>query len=356
MRYYNFAFPLLLIVVASQLSANSSQRIWTDGVRKWRAAIALPIGAATAYAIYTRLAPFTPSFVDSPELRGFTRDWAMFVVLGGLSLGCVVLWVAAARAGARAFLFVFMPLAVGVSTFAVSHELRQRLVADVYDQAGIIAKNYLPRDDLAKVEIVGSELGGLYRSLFYLDNPQASLKAIPRDATFDLSELPADKEWALVIGNRLSAEDGGYRLPMNGFVLARKTNSDVVDFKHSAWPGVVSSARGLSNAEPWGTWSEGGATTLEFSAPLPEKFAVHLVAHAFGPNVGKEFVARVGDSAAKFTLGASDEERVLEFSNPTRSRTIEIDIPAPASPKALGMNGDERTLGIGFVELRVAPP
>jgi hypothetical protein len=121
------------------------------------------------------------------------------------------------------------------------------------------------------------------------------------------------------------------------------------------WSGVVSTARGLSDAEPWGTWSEGSATYLEFSAPLPEKFAVHLVARAFGPNVGKEFVARVGDSAAKFTLGASDEERVLEFSNPTRSRTIEIDVPAPASPKSLGANSDERTLGIGFVELRIAP-
>ena len=96
-------------------------------------------------------------------------------------------------------------------------------------------------------------------------------------------------------------------------------------------------------------------TYLEFAAPLPEKFTVHLVAFAFASNVGKVFVARVGDSAAKFTLGASAEERVLEFTNPTRSPTMEIDIPRPTSPKALGMNGDERRPGIGLVELRIAP-
>jgi hypothetical protein len=135
----------------------------------------------------------------------------------------------------------------------------------------------------------------------------------------------------------------------------RGADANVVDFKQSAWPGVVSKAGGLAGTEPWGTWSVGSAVALQFFAPLPEKFAVHLVAQAFGPNVGKEFVARVGDSAARFTLGAAPEERVLEFGNPTLSRTIEIEIPAPTSPKALGMNGDARTLGIGLVELRIAP-
>jgi phosphoglycerol transferase len=94
---------------------------------------------------------------------------------------------------------------------------------------------------------------------------------------------------------------------------------------------------------------------LEFSRPLLEKFTVHLVAHAFGPNVEKEFVAYVGDSAISFTLGASPEEKVLEFSNAERSRTIRIDIPSPTSPKALGLSGDERSLGIVFAELRIAP-
>ena len=135
-----------------------------------------------------------------------------------------------------------------------------------------------------------------------------------------------------------------------------QVDPNFVDFKQSAWPGVIFNARGLSQAEPWGTWSEGSAVSLEFAAPLPEKFAVHLVAHAFAADVGKEFVARVGNSTAKFTLGDFAEERVLEFSNPTRSKTIEIEIPAPASPKSLGYNGDDRSLGIGLKELRIVPP
>jgi len=143
--------------------------------------------------------------------------------------------------------------------------------------------------------------------------------------------------------------------PLDGFTLTPAPGADTLDSKKSAWPGVISSARGLSSAEPWGTWSSSDVVTLEFSKPLPEKFAVHLVAHAFGPNVGKEFVAHVGDSAVRFTLAGSPEERVLEFTNPKRSRIITIDVPSPCSPKELGLSDDDRSLGIGLTELGVEP-
>lgn len=130
---------------------------------------------------------------------------------------------------------------------------------------------------------------------------------------------------------------------------------NVVDFRQSDWPGVVTDVQGLSEAEPWGTWSTSNMLSIEFSAPLPEIFSAHIVAQAFGPNVGKDFVARVGNTAVPFTLDASAEERVLQFRNPMRSRTLQIDIPSPTSPEALGSNGDERRLGIGLVQLRIEP-
>jgi phosphoglycerol transferase len=111
----------------------------------------------------------------------------------------------------------------------------------------------------------------------------------------------------------------------------------------------------LFPAEAWGTWSSSKFVTLEFSMPLPEKFTVHLVAHAYGPNVGKEFLAHVGDNSIGFKLSASPEERKLKFSNPKRLRTIIIDIPLAVSPKELGLGDDDRSLGIALTELRIVP-
>ena len=363
MRYYNFALPLLLLVAASRLSSES-----TAGTRKSRALIAFPIGAAILYAAYTHLAPYLPSLIDNPELRGFTFIPAVFYVLSGIALCTLILWVYADRAGAKSFVYLFMPLAVVVSTVAVNHELRHRLVADAFDKAGTFTKQYLSDGDIAKVVVVGSEEAGLFRSLFYLDNPKASFETIPKGSAYD--KHPAGKEWILLIGDHTLTENTFHqlrtfdKLQMTGFVLAHPTGTTTfgetgegitVDFKKSAWPGVISSAQGLSSTEPWGTWSASDTVILEFSKPLPDKFNIHLIANAFGQNAGKEFVARVGESAIRFTLGATTEEKLLEFNNPSKAKIIRIDVPSAVSPKALGLSGDERRLGIALTELRVAP-
>lgn len=349
MRYYNFTFPLLLVVAAAQLSLGAA-----SSKRRWRLVAALPIGMTILYASYIRMAPYTPNIIDCPELRGFMANSTISYILGGLSFLALIMWVFSAKAGGRCFFYLFMPLAVVFSTFYVTRDLRQHLVPDVFDKAGIFTKQYLPEDEISKVIVIGSEPAGLFRSLFYLDNPRASLETIPKGAVYDLSVLPSDKEWVLLIGDHPLPRNIFFQIPMNGFALARVTAKSTIDFKKSSW-GVISRADGLSGAEPWGTWSTGAVITLEFSTPLPEKFTVHLVGSAFGPNIGKEFIAHVGDEAVKFKLAASPEERVLEFNNPKKLKTIQIDIPSPASPKELGMSSDARKLGAGLTELRIVP-
>jgi phosphoglycerol transferase len=354
MRYYNFALPLLLIIAASQLSLEpSSSRL------KWRVITALPIGVAVLYAIYTRLSPYTPYIVDSPEIWGFTFAPTVFYVLSGISLLSLALWVYSTRFGAKTFVYLFMPLAVAFSTFYLNQELRQRLEPSIFDKAGNFTKQYLPSDELSKLVIVGSDLVNLYHTAFYLDNPYVYLQAIPSGSNYDLSKLPAGKEWLLIIGDHQLKKNTFFQLAVNGFTLTRVTDSNTVDFKKPAWPGVISSSEGLHSAEPWGRWSSGKSVTLEFAKPLPERFTIHLVAFAFGPNVGKEFVAHVGGSSVGFSLGgfplsgASPEVKVIEFYNTDKTRTITIEIPFPTTPKEIGLSSDERRLGIGLSELSI---
>ncbi len=216
LRYYNFAFPLLLIIAASQLSLESAA-----SEARWRAIIAFPIAVAILYAVYTRMTPFWPNFIDSPELRGFTRIKYAFYVLGGLSFFTLVLWVYSARTGAKVFLFLFMPLTVAYSTHNVNMDLRARLIPDVYDTAGIFTKQYLSDEDRSKLLVVGSDRLRIFRSLFYLDNPHSSQETIPEGSSYNLASLPTGKEWILVIGNHPLSEKPTFQLPMNGFKLVR---------------------------------------------------------------------------------------------------------------------------------------
>lgn len=345
MRYYNFAFPLLLLVAASQLTSNT-----TNTKIRSRALVGLPIGAAICYAVYTYLSPYTPSFVDSPEIRGFTFNSLVFYVLSAASIFSLATWVYADRPGIKVFLYLFMPLTVGFSTFYVNQELRHQLVPNVFDKAGIFAKKYLSSDEITKTMIVGSDLGDLFRSQFYLDTPTKSLNVIPKGADFDLSNLPPEKEWVLIIGNHSLVGNAFHQIPMTGFTLVRPSGLSTIDFKKPVW-----GARGLSSPELWGTWSQSDVVVFEFTYPLPGKFNLQLTAHAFGPNVGREIEVHVGTSVTKFKLDSTDEERVLTLNNPERSKEIRINIPNPTSPKALGINADERNLGIGFVEMKIVP-
>ena len=351
MRYYDFALPLLLVIAAYQLSLEQ-----TTNMLKRRAIIAFPIGAAIVYAVYTLLAPYPKTIVDCPELYGFTRHSIVFYVLSSISFFALALWVYSARAGAKIFLYLLMPLAVCFSTYSVNRVFQvERRAPGVFVKAGIITKQYLSHDELSKLVIVGSNTYGLFQSLFYLDNPTASFETIPPGGTYDLSKLPVGKEWILAFGDHSLPENMCYEFSKDGFTLAHAIYTGTVDFSRSSWPCSISTTQGLSFAEPSGTWSSGDVVTLEFSKPLPEKFILHLYASAFGPNVGKEFAAHAGDSAIRFTLAASPEERVLEFSNLKRSKIIKIDVPSPCSPKELGLRPDDRRLGILLRALRIEP-
>lgn len=350
MRYYDFALPLLFLISASQLSLDS-----LGATLRSRSIVGLVIGAAILYAVHTHLAPYTPNLIDSPELRGFTYDTKVFYCLGGLSFLSLAAWIYAARAGANMFVYLFMPLAVVFSTYYANVDIRQNMAADVFNKAGLFTRHYLSKEESSKLVIASSDTGRMLLSLLSIDSPRASYETIPKGAVYDISKFPIGKEWLLLIGEHPLPENRFFQIPMEGFTLVHVAGANSVDFTQSSWHGVVLGARGLHPAEPWGTWSSGNSVSLEFLQPLPAKFTARLVASAFGPNAGKEFVAHVGDSAIGFTLENIPRERVLEFQNPARSATISIDVPIPTSPKELGLSADERKLGIGLTKLRIEP-
>jgi phosphoglycerol transferase len=351
MRYYDFALPLLLIVTASRLSSR------VDGsTLKGSGLLVFPIAGASIFALVTHMAPYAPNSVDSPELNAFTSNWTVAVVLGGLSLLCLTLWVFKSSWGYRAFIFGFLPLAVVLSFSFVWDGLRPNQELDSFDQAAIFAKAYLPKEELGGLQVVGSSPGGLYRSLFQIDNRDASLEIIQPGSNYDLSKMPSGKEWALIIGDHTWTGGAFFDSPTKEYALVRRSDPEInVDFTKNIWPGVISSAKGLGGAEKWGTASSGPLVTLEFAVALPQNFVVHLSASAFGPNVGKEFIARVGLESLPFTLGSARQDVNLNFNNPGLSNVIQIIVPFPISPKALGINGDERVLGINLTSLRVTP-
>lgn len=350
MRYYDFLFPLFLIVAAAQ-----SKKVERDELGWMRIVFGVAISTAVLYVLFDGLAGYSPGFVDSPSLRGIAANVKVFFAFSLFSFTLIVLWVAGSKKSVVVFLYCYVPLSMLFSSFYLSKEVYTAVKPTVFDSAGIFSKHYLPAQELPHTLVVGRNVAGLYRTLFHMDNAGASFEVLPEGKQYDLSSASDSTQWILAVGEGLLPEKkvGEFRVEMNGFQLVRVGRKMEVDFARDSWPGILESAGGFSWAEPWGRWSDAKTIGLKFLEPLPQNLKITIVGRAFGPNVGKVITLSVGGEKAEFSLGGDIEEKVVYLRNNDYSRSIYINVPDPVSPKEMGASTDGRKLGIGLVKLRV---
>ncbi|KFF85325.1 ArnT family glycosyltransferase [Pseudomonas syringae] len=352
MRYYDFMLPLLFIAAATQINA-----VHTASLKYCRFIIAILLLAMIGYAAMTLMHPFTPSYVDSAELRGYTLNVNWFIALAVFSALAVVVWCLSASSGTIVFLLFYLPLSVGVTAVHSNAEVRQRMVIDAYDRAGLFAKSYVPANELSSLVVVGNSVAATLRSLVYIDDLGASRDlSFVEGVPYTAAQTPSDKKWILAVGDIEFAKDEFEVMRFNGFSLAKKMTNVYplnINFRHSSLPDTVIKASGLSHPESWGAWSDRGDIVFRFAKPLPSKFQLVLTAKAFGPNVDKPFEVLVGHRSYPVKLTADNASYTLDIVNVDSADVLTIKVPLPTSPKQLGMSKDDRTLGIGLDQLEI---
>jgi phosphoglycerol transferase len=127
-----------------------------------------------------------------------------------------------------------------------------------------------------------------------------------------------------------------------------------IDFTQRLFPDFISGAAGLSAYEPWGRWSAGPKVDFDFADPLPQIFTVVLKAQAFASNAQKPTRVKVGNHeySIQLTNGVSEVRLDVDLKG-TSAQRISFFPPTPISPKKVTGSNDERTLGIGFVSMRI---
>lgn len=354
MRYYDFMLPMLFIAAGSQLD-----RVHGAPLKYWRLATALIVLMTVVYAALTHMQPFTPSYIDGPELRGYIMSSKWFMVLAGMSAFAVFLWYKSASSGAIFFMFAYLPLSIAISTVYNNAEVRQRMDIDAYDKAGLFAKSYLPPAELSKLVVIGESVASTLRALVYVDDMAASRDlSYTAGVPYTAAQTPADKKWVLAIGDVEFAKDEFEVKQFNGYSLAKKISSLyplVIDFRSDLWPDSVLKVTGLSQAESWGTWTNSDTLTIKFAKPLPAAFELVMTAKAFGPNVNQVFEVLVDGQAYPVKLTESNATYTLRINNAANADALVIKVPFPTSPSQLGLSQDGRTLGLGLDTLEIHP-
>ncbi|QIL81642.1 sugar translocase [Diaphorobacter sp. HDW4A] len=130
---------------------------------------------------------------------------------------------------------------------------------------------------------------------------------------------------------------------------------DGIDFSNPLLPSFVEEINGLSGVENWGRWSDADlsqSVKIRFVTFLPRKFTLGMSVQPFGVEGKQEFIVRIGLEEHRVVLGRGSEQLALDFSlGADLVDTIEFIPLNPISPKLLGLSGDNRKLGIGFMKL-----
>lgn len=344
MRYYNFAFPLLLIVAAAELRNDLP-------VGRWRGLAAGCLIAIAGYATMRLLSAYTPSMVDSPELRGVSIDGqALFIAVGAVAIAAAVAWVLRPKWGAALFLFLLMPAVSLTGTWKVGEEVRRRQAPDVYEEASQFTRRYLGHE-VSQLAVVAPHPAPLLRALFHLDSAHVAAHQQAEGTRLELNQFPK-RNWLLLIGKYELSDNMQSTLDFGAFSLVQIAGERRLDFRFAKWPGVTRTAGLSSPPENWGTWSNGREVVIEFATTLPREFKLTLTGHGFGAN--GTFPVHIGKTAKEVHLPLDgDGISSAEFRTDGNERILRIGIPRPTAPKNLGLSDDPRELGLGLRELTI---
>lgn len=356
-RYYTFALILPVMIAAAYTGG---------GWRSPRAALpwvlAALLGAAIIYASTALPASYLFLLADGPEIvaLGLDKAESMATALLAIEIAVLALWAMSRQMGSLAFLLVFMPVFILNGERMIAPYMAQYRNANAYDNAGIYAREHLTPEQRNGVRIVGDNLGELLRARFHVDAPDVDTMVLPAGWELAPYSLPGRKSWLLLVGD--------YKLPEGvtpvfknaqfALVPAPSNNRALGEAKLSG-PldnGLLSGAEGLAGPEGWGRWSNDDQVRLHFKQALPKRVNLFLTMQAFGPNVGKDFVVRVGGAEQRVKLAPLQHEVFLQFDTDGAQKTVTIDVPQAVSPKELGWSGDIRRIGLGLWRVEIGTP
>lgn len=220
MRYYNFALPLLVMFAGTYIGRKNALSKLPPIL------IGTLVGLAIVYTVSTSLHPFLPSMVDSPDFRGISARHASFLILSTLSLLSVIAWIYRRDLGSRIFVFGFMPLYAVTASINIDHEIRAGGASNTFDDAGVFAHHFLKAQQRDELAIVGTDISGLFRAQFHIDNIRTARIIAPQGKQLDLKTLPAGITWLLLLGD--------YPTPPGAAVRARQSSFSLIELGAAA--------------------------------------------------------------------------------------------------------------------------
>lgn len=352
LRYYSFAFPLLLVLAAAAL------RQPLERIRpRFGLAVAVLLGAVLLIAL-VKLPTYTINTIDGPDIAAVhLRTW-FGRALVALNLLILALWVRHHKQALQLYLFLAVPTTLIVATASADVYLSQLVHPSPADSAGDFARRFVPPAERKAITVAGTELSSLMRTQFHIDDKDTSLLELPDPhQPIEHYQIPVHNKWLLVVGDHALPSGITPLVATPTYALVRiytiRRTLGTTDLVKPIGDALIERIDGLSYSESLGRWSTGKQVVIHFRQPLPPRFNVSITAQSFGPNAAAPFILHAGGQDLKFRLSTVPQEVNLHVESDGKLRTLSIEVPHPVAPKDIGPSIDVRTIGLAISEISI---
>jgi phosphoglycerol transferase len=184
LRYYNFVFPLLLIIAAAAISQPLADKrnplAWT---------IAALLGIVLVLALI-KLPLYSLSTVDGPDIQSLDLHTLPGKIVVAIDLLVLFLWARASRLAAPVFLFAAVPLMTALGLGTTSSYLRVLDQSWGPDKAGEFAHRHVPKAEQGRITVAATDIVEVMRAQFHIDNPDVAMLELPKDAPLEQYQMP----------------------------------------------------------------------------------------------------------------------------------------------------------------------
>jgi phosphoglycerol transferase len=188
LRYYDFIFPLFLIIMAANYNKLNNNKLKN-------------ILIYCAIILFSSVAigkGFLPNLVDAPALSSLISKNYHYIILISISVLILLTLLLSDKLGKIFYLFIYLPLFILFTNHSIINHLKPSKQAGLYDQACQFTNKYLG-DNVKKLLIIGPDLASLYRCNFYMSNPGLGFRQEKNGV--NISSFSDNVEWLLLFGN-----------------------------------------------------------------------------------------------------------------------------------------------------------